>query len=167
MMDELVVKIGIRKFELKINGENEIELNGKQYKTGLSRISKDQYRLKLNGRQYQLFVDELGNGSYITHTNGEISHLSIMTKLEEKAKQLFQNKVSNNLENKIIAPMNGLAVTIHKKVGDKIEVGDSLMVLEAMKMENEIKSTLEGVLTSIKCEIGNTIERGELLFIIE
>ncbi len=167
MMNDLVVKIGVKAFEIIINNENEVEIDGNMYNTQLKQINKNQFRLKLNEMQYQLYVDEQNIGTYVTHSNGEINQISILTKLEEKAKELVNSKSINSKENKIFSPMNGLVVSVNKNIGDKIKVGESLLILEAMKMENEIKSTLEGTITDIKCKEGKSIERGELLFIIE
>ena len=166
MMNDLLVKIGIRSFEVTIIKDNEIEINENTYKTQLKQINKNQYRLKLNERQYQIYVDDQNYGKYITHLNGENNDISILTKLEEEAKKLVNNKSIDSKENKILSPMNGLVVNVNKKVGDKVKVGESLLVLEAMKMENEIKSTLEGIIIAVKCYEGKSIERGELLFII-
>ncbi|HHE65002.1 MAG TPA: acetyl-CoA carboxylase biotin carboxyl carrier protein subunit, partial [Bacteroidetes bacterium] len=48
-----------------------------------------------------------------------------------------------------------------------VELGESLLVLEAMKMENEIKSLSKGVIKTNNCKIGESVDKGELLFIIE
>lgn len=167
MINDLLVKIGVKSFEIVFNNENEVKIYGNKYITQLKQINKNQFRLKLNEMQYQLYVDEQNNGTYITHINGEINQISILTKLEEKAKELVNNKSINSKENKIFSPMNGLVVSINKSIGDKIKVGEPLLILEAMKMENEIKSTLEGTIAVVKCKKGKSIERGELLFIID
>ncbi len=63
--------------------------------------------------------------------------------------------------------MNGLVVKVNKQVGDMVQLGESLLVLEAMKMENEIKSPSEGIIKTNNCKVGESVDKGELLFIIE
>ncbi len=52
------------------------------------------------------------------------------------------------------------------KVGDKIEVGDTLCVIEAMKMMNQIEADTAGTVLSIEVENGEPIEFGQTLFVI-
>ena len=63
--------------------------------------------------------------------------------------------------------MPGLVVKIIKRIGDKIIRGDTVMILEAMKMENEIKSNVEGILSDIYVEEGKPIEKYIPLFRIK
>lgn len=53
------------------------------------------------------------------------------------------------------------------KEGDKIEVGDTLCIVEAMKMMNEVKSTVSGTIVSIKGVNGNVIKKGDVLFLVK
>ncbi|MEG0069009.1 acetyl-CoA carboxylase biotin carboxyl carrier protein [Cetobacterium sp.] len=53
------------------------------------------------------------------------------------------------------------------KIGDKIEVGDTVCIVEAMKMMNEVKSTISGTIVAIKSENGKVIKKGETLFVVK
>lgn len=53
------------------------------------------------------------------------------------------------------------------KVGDKIEVGDTVCIVEAMKMMNEVKSTVSGTVVSIKGGNGNIVKKGDILFLVK
>ena len=53
------------------------------------------------------------------------------------------------------------------KVGDTIEVGDTLCIIEAMKMMNQIESDVAGKLISVEVENGEPVEFGQALFVIE
>ncbi|MBC2850554.1 acetyl-CoA carboxylase, biotin carboxyl carrier protein [Cetobacterium sp. 8H] len=53
------------------------------------------------------------------------------------------------------------------KIGDKIEVGDTICIVEAMKMMNEVKSTISGTIVAIKSENGKVIKKGETLFVVK
>jgi len=65
------------------------------------------------------------------------------------------------------APMPGKVIAIAVKPGDTVAVGDSLLVLEAMKMEHALGATLNGVIQSIDVEIGEQVEDGQLLIVLE
>nr|WP_307774999.1 acetyl-CoA carboxylase biotin carboxyl carrier protein [uncultured Cetobacterium sp.] len=53
------------------------------------------------------------------------------------------------------------------KVGDRVEVGDTLCIVEAMKMMNEVKSSVSGTIVSIKAEAGSVVKKGDILFLVK
>ncbi|MGL4424794.1 MAG: acetyl-CoA carboxylase biotin carboxyl carrier protein [Cetobacterium sp.] len=53
------------------------------------------------------------------------------------------------------------------KLGDKIEVGDTICIVEAMKMMNEVRSTVAGTIVSVKAETGKNVKKGEILFLVK
>ncbi|MGL4358521.1 acetyl-CoA carboxylase biotin carboxyl carrier protein [Cetobacterium sp.] len=53
------------------------------------------------------------------------------------------------------------------KIGDKIEVGDTVCIVEAMKMMNEVKSTVAGTVIALKSENGKAVKKGEILFLVK
>ena len=67
----------------------------------------------------------------------------------------------------IVAPMPGLVVRVRVAVGDRVEAGQGVVVMEAMKMENELRATAPGVVRSIEVEPGTAVEKGALLVELE
>ena len=67
----------------------------------------------------------------------------------------------------LVAPMPGKVVEIKVKKGSNIKKGDTLVILEAMKMQNEIQAPVTGKVTSVNCEEGQAIEANIPLVIIE
>lgn len=65
------------------------------------------------------------------------------------------------------APMPGLIVRTNVKVGDEVQAGQGLVVMEAMKMENELRSTSSGVVKSVLVEPGTAVEKGATLVELE
>jgi pyruvate carboxylase subunit B len=63
----------------------------------------------------------------------------------------------------ILAPMPGLIVRVNVKVGDTVEAGQGVVVMEAMKMENELRATAAGVVKSVEVTVGTAVEKGALL----
>jgi biotin carboxyl carrier protein len=68
---------------------------------------------------------------------------------------------------KITAPMPGKVVRILRAVGDEVEAGQSVLVIEAMKMQNELKSPKKGVLRKIMAGEGSAVEAGQILAEVE
>lgn len=69
--------------------------------------------------------------------------------------------------NSIKAPMPGKIVRVLVKVGDSVEAGQGIAVIEAMKMQNELKAPGAGSLVSISVKDGDTVIAGAVLAVIE
>ena len=68
----------------------------------------------------------------------------------------------------LVTQMPGKAVKIPVKIGDKVKAGQTVIILEAMKMENEIKSQIDGVVKNIFVKEGDALDQGvKLLEIVE
>ena len=64
---------------------------------------------------------------------------------------------------KINAPMPGKTVDVKVKVGDAVKKGQTVLVLEAMKMENDIVAPEDGTVASINAAVGSAVEAGETI----
>ncbi|MEN8192014.1 MAG: biotin/lipoyl-containing protein [Bacteroidota bacterium] len=166
-MTKLYADINSESYEVEYISRNRIILNGKEYQVELEPLEKNIYQIVLNNKRHKIFIDEIESGVFHSITSGETFTVSIESDLERKAKKILNKNINQNSNKNIKAPMNGLIVKINKNVGDKVEKGESLIVLEAMKMENEIKSSTSGIIKTSICEVGKSVDREELLFIIE
>ena len=70
---------------------------------------------------------------------------------------------SKDREGEVTAPLAGVVVEIRVAVGDTVEAGQTLLVIEAMKMQNEIQCPVRGKVTAIKCEAAGHVEQGALI----
>jgi biotin carboxyl carrier protein len=66
-------------------------------------------------------------------------------------------------DGRVKAPIPGLVTRIHVETGQLVEVGQPLLVLEAMKMENEIRSPIRGAVHQIVVKSGQTVTLGEMM----
>ncbi len=66
----------------------------------------------------------------------------------------------------LLAPMPGMIVKYEKKVGDKVEQGETVVVLEAMKMENALPAPASGTIKAIDFASGDSITKGAVLCVI-
>ena len=67
----------------------------------------------------------------------------------------------------ILAPMPGMIVRVSVKAGDRVEAGQGVVVMEAMKMENELRATAAGTVRSVEVSPGTAVEKGALLVALE
>jgi biotin carboxyl carrier protein len=61
------------------------------------------------------------------------------------------------------SPISGIVVRVNTKIGQKIQVGDGVLVLEAMKMETDITAPVSGTVSRITVNIGDSVKGGQVL----
>jgi biotin carboxyl carrier protein len=86
--------------------------------------------------------------------------------LDERAMLLDRTGMSGRdtkADLELCAPMPGKVLSVLVKPGQKVEEGDSILILEAMKMENAIKSSITAVVEEVLANAGSAVEKGELL----
>ena len=66
----------------------------------------------------------------------------------------------------MVAPLPGTINEIKVKVGDKVNAGDTVVILEAMKMQNNIEAEFDGTVTSVLVNKGDTVMEGAALLTI-
>ncbi len=64
-------------------------------------------------------------------------------------------------------PIAGKVISVSVKEGDKVKEGDTICLLESMKMENPIMSPVDGTVKEIKLTAGQVVEPGQLVAVIE
>ncbi len=70
-------------------------------------------------------------------------------------------------ENNLTAPMPGRIVSYEKQIGDRVEEGETVVILEAMKMENTLPAPISGVIKSINFKPGDAVSKNDILCVIE
>ena len=68
---------------------------------------------------------------------------------------------------RLVAPMPGAVIDLRAAVGDRVEAGQVLVVLEAMKMEHHIAAPFDGTVTEVPIVEGQQLDNGALLVVIE
>ena len=137
-----------------------------------------EYKYKINGNEYNVAVEELeGNKANVT-VNGK----SYEVELDKPTKPAVSKPVSRPAAAAapaaaptaapapkaapaaggagIKAPLPGVILDIKVKVGDAVTKGQTVAILEAMKMENNINADREGTVVSINVEKGQSIAEG-------
>lgn len=98
--------------------------------------------------------------------NGQVR--SVMVKDKEAMKEIVvRPKAQKGVKGSVGAPMPGEVLAVKVKVGDKVEKGQQLAIMSAMKMEMVVQSPISGVIKSVSAEKGMKLEGDDLLMEIE
>ncbi len=101
--------------------------------------------------------------SYTILVDNQKVSFNLMDEVDRTVEDMGMNKVIQPVLDQLKAPMPGLVLNIRVSPGDEIEEGDTLLVLEAMKMENVIKATGKGTVKEIKVGQGDKVDKGQVL----
>jgi oxaloacetate decarboxylase alpha subunit/pyruvate carboxylase subunit B len=66
----------------------------------------------------------------------------------------------------MLAPMPGMIVSYEKQVGDSVSEGETILVLEAMKMENALPAPTSGTVKAVNFSSGDSVKKGDVLAVI-
>lgn len=104
---------------------------------------------------------------YSVSVNNTIYEVDIQNDLDKLIKEMGFEVGKSKQVNAIKAPMPGLILEIAVSVGQEVNEGDNLLILEAMKMENSFYSPRQGVIKSIAVTKGQAVDKGQLLIEFE
>jgi len=166
-MNEYVITINDKKKTIGITPSGSVIISGKEYYCELLHLSGNTYILQLENNFYTISADRITNGNYTLLLEGSRFETVIRTLLQEKAGQLLQKENAGKNKIEIKAPMPGMILKIKKQAGDKITKGETILILEAMKMENDLRAPKSGYIKDIFINEGTPVEKGVKLFSIE
>lgn len=107
-------------------------------------------------------IDLRGHGLKL-RIEGRLHSVSLQTPLMQLISELGLEAEPTPMLSEIHAPMPGLVLRVAVEPGQEVAAGDTLLVLEAMKMENAIKAPAAGIVTSVEVSNGQAVEKGALL----
>lgn len=112
------------------------------------------YKVKVNGKTYKVELEA------IDEVKSEASFV-------EQKKEATPVTTSNGEGVELLAPIQGNVVDIKVKVGDKVNKGDVVLLIEAMKLENEVNANVSGVVSEILVTKGQSVSNKQLLLKIK
>ncbi|HTI14396.1 MAG TPA: biotin/lipoyl-containing protein [Dictyobacter sp.] len=130
------------------------------------------YSILIAGKTYTIFarrlqtVEENGGRTYEIWLNNQRFEVTVEDERTYRLSHMVRSTSSTNSA-RLQAPMPGLVVQVLTEPGMQVEAGQTVIVLEAMKMENDLIAPLTGVVKEIKVEKGQTVDQSQLLMVIE
>ena len=108
-----------------------------------------------------VFTVEVGKQAYVVRVTegGVISEPNVPVKNDET----IQPKSTSGATSEVVAPLAGNVFTINVSVGQIINEGDTVLVLEAMKMETDIRASVSGTVSEISVQAGDAVKVGDVL----
>ena len=153
---------------IKQNGNIlEVEVDGKRYEVDLLHTADGTFSILEGGHSYNIeLVPHNQPKKYMAHTLYNSYDVDI---IDAEARYLI-NRSSNGVgknEKTISSPMPGKVIKVLVNEGDIINVGETAIIIAAMKMESEYKAPISGMVKKINVNVGDTIEGNQVLIELE
>ena len=125
----------------------------------------DKRKVIVDGKEFEVDVERSGD-VFTATVKGKTFTIEV-----PEAPKMIQRKSSRGgtkkKSGKISANIPGKISTIDVNVGDEVQEGQVVLILEAMKMQNEIQAPLSGRVAEVNCESGDSVEANTPLVVIE
>ena len=149
------VTIGGQTFTVEL--EDEVLVNGEPLDIGISYTPGDRLiEAHVEGQTYGVKLEPTRTGLKMT-TRGAIHTAQILPARVAHLTQHMIEKVPPDLSKFLICPMPGLLVALHVNEGDKVEAGQPLAVVEAMKMENILRAEKSATVKKVNAKAGDSL----------
>ncbi|MCF0118074.1 MAG: biotin/lipoyl-binding protein [Bacilli bacterium] len=113
------------------------------------------YKVKVNGKTYKVELEAIE----------EVKSAS--PSVESVKKEAPKASTSTGEGKEVLAPIQGNVLNVKVSVGSKVKKGDTLLVIEAMKLENDVKSPVDGEVSEVLVSKGQTVSSKQLLLKIK
>ena len=155
--------------EIEVINENEVSINGDIISLDKIKLSDTKQHVLIDNKSYSVeFISFDKEKKNVTlKINNNPYTVLVKDKYDLLLKEMGMSNMTTKVVKEVKAPMPGLVVSVIATKGQEVKEGDSLLILEAMKMENVIKSPVDGVIKNIKIEETNTVEKNEILIEFE
>jgi len=138
-----------------------------------------EYKYTIDGKEYKVAIGDIVENIADVTVNGEVFKVEMEPEAEPEKKKVVLGQPAEvaaddatpaanvNTANAVKAPLPGVITSIEVAVGQDVKVGDTLVVLEAMKMANNIEAEKDGKVTAICVKQGENVLEDTPLVVIE
>ncbi len=152
-----------RTFEVDLTGEVP-RVDGEEVGAELRQVPGTPTRLLLvDGRSHTLVARRGEADCWDLYLDGERFEADVVDERARAIREMTGQAAGDQGPSPIRAPMPGLVVSLAVEEGDRVEAGQSVAIVEAMKMENDLKAESDGVVARVRVAAGEPVEKGAVL----
>ncbi|MEI7895493.1 MAG: biotin/lipoyl-containing protein [bacterium] len=165
------ISIGHRtaKIELlnRVGNKALIKVDDHKYDLDIVEVENGVYSILYNGHSYNVeLIRGESSKKFIVNTFAKTFNAEV---IDAESKYISNRNKGQEVEgsNQVASPMPGKIVKIPVKVGDVVATGDTLIVVEAMKMQSEFKATGDKIVQAILVKEGDTVDSHQVMIKLE
>lgn len=157
------VTVDDQEYEVDLRAEVPL-VDGEPVEAELGQVPGTPVRhLVLDGRSYGLVARRTESGAWDLHMEGARFELEVVDERTRAIRAMTGQDAAGSGPSAIRAPMPGLVTRVDVEEGDPVTAGQTVAIIEAMKMENDLKADSDGVVMNIKTRAGEPVEKGAVI----
>lgn len=160
-----VTTVNNKRFEIEILADGSITVDGQKKDVDFRALGPAMYSILAENVSHELTIEQREDEIEVL-MRGRLYSNRV---LDERALLMAQRSgglASETGEVNIKSPMPGLIVAVKVETGQEVKAGDTVIILESMKMQNELKASRDGIVGSVNVEPGQTVEQNKVLLSI-
>lgn len=176
VMNEFKLRINERTYHIGVESkqprDGQMLVEGFSLNWAITEIEGNLFRVNIDGIEYEVELREGEAGQLLAVVEGaeypfEAIGLVRGRPTPPKREERAAAAVPEAVEGALTAMMPSKVIAVHVKEGDKVQAGQVVLVLEAMKMESELSAPYDGVVVGVHCVPGDSVDPGMPLAVIE
>jgi biotin carboxyl carrier protein len=163
-----VVRVGTEDVDVSLDADV-AQVNGMTVNAHVTEVEGTPVRMVTIGDEVHRVVARRGptRGRYTLWLDGFRYEVEALDERTRAIRELSGASAGPTGPAPLIAPMPGMIIRVAVQVGDTVEAGQGLVVMEAMKMENELRATSGGTVKAVLAQPGTAVEKGAVLLELE
>lgn len=164
-----IAKLGEKTYTVEVEEVDKsiyrVSVDGSEFLLDGKKTGRTNYSLIVDNRSFEVDID-VSEDDYRVLVDGRNYHIHL---LDERRMRLggLQAGIELQGRQRVSVPMPGKVIAVLVSEGDKVERGQGLVIVEAMKMENEVRSPINGEVKEVKVKVGDSLEAGATLLVVE
>ncbi len=169
---------GIKPEELVVNGAGTLPEISQE--ATISHLAPSEFNIKLHGETYHVKIGGMGHPGeggrpFFVYVDDQLEEVLVDSLVEvvpsvsgviDVKSTGYSIRPKAREQGDVTTPMPGTVVKIKVKIGDKVEAGDTVLIVEAMKMENEVHTPISGIVEKIYVSEGDSVNPDEVLVVV-
>ena len=143
-----------------------LSIDNNLYEVDIEKVSGEEYSIISEGKSYNVEVIPTDDPKVYRVNTINFGFDVTVNDAETRYLQKRKGRENDGTTDTIKAPMPGKVVKILVKKGDRVEKGDTVVILSAMKMESEYKAGISGVVSKVAIKEGDTVDGNQLMVVI-
>lgn len=154
-------------YEIEIKADGMVEVNGEPRHVDFKPMGQHAiFSLIIDNQSFEAVVEQR-DGSYQVLIFGDLYDVEVTDERSLRLARLSGVTADTSGEAQIKSPMPGLIVAVPVEIGQEVKKGDTVVILESMKMENELKAPRDGTIERIEVGKGDSVEQNKVLVVIQ
>jgi biotin carboxyl carrier protein len=161
-----VTTLNEQEYLVEILDDHQVRIGETVYQIDFTSVSdQPMYSILVDGKSYEAYVFP-EEDKWNVVLRGTLYSLLVEDEREKRLRAAAGGNVVLTGDTPVKAPMPGLVITVNVQDGQMVSKGDTLAILESMKMQNELLAPRDGLISRLQVEAGQSVERHQLLLYV-